>query len=63
MKKTKQDIIATVQKADPLECSTEEIDRTSSDQSKSQKLKSFTNLASEYLKDQRDLILIIIKIR
>jgi hypothetical protein len=63
MKKSKQEIITTIQKADALECYTEEIDRTASDQSKSQKLKSFTNLASEYLKDQRDLILIVIKIR
>jgi hypothetical protein len=63
MKKSKQEIIATIQKADALECSIEEIDRTSSDQSKSQKLKAFTELASQYIKDQRDVILIAIKIR
>ena len=63
MKKIKQEIITAIEKADALECYTEEIDRTSSDQSKSQKLKSFTNPASEYLKDQRDLISIVVKIR
>ena len=63
MKKSKQDIIATIQKADALECFIEEIDRTSSVQIKSQKLKAFTDLASQYIKDQRDVILVAIKIR
>ena len=48
---------------DALECSIEEISRTSSDQTKSQKQKSFTEIASQYVKDQRDVILVAIKIR
>ena len=63
MKKSKQDIIAVIQKADALECSIEEINRTSSDQTKNQKLKAFTEIASQYVKDQRDVILVAIKIR
>ncbi len=63
MKRSKQDIVASIQKADALECSIEEVDRTSSEQTKNQKVKAFAVLISEYLKDQRDLILVAIKIR
>lgn len=62
-KKSKQETITAIQKADALECDVEKIIKNSSDATKKLAFSKFIKKASDYIDDERDVLLIAIKIR
>ena len=60
---SKQELSQLVLRADALEITYETIKRTSSQSSKSAQGSSFNKQVQEFLKEQRDVILIAVKLR
>ena len=62
-KTSKREAINTIDKSDPLEILLERVDRLASEPSKKQRLDRFTSDVQKQIQDQRDVILIAIKVK
>ena len=61
--KTKTQLLATIQKYDPLEIELHEVLKKNSTSSKKKALEQFAKCASEYVSEHRDVVLIAIKLK
>lgn len=60
---SKRDLLKKIENSEPLEILIEEIDRSSSDSKKNSKLSSYIRGVKSQIKDQRDVILVSIKVK
>ena len=61
--KTKRDLVTLLNKVDLLEAITHEIQKTTSSLTKKSELSKFIQLASGYVAEERNVILIAVKLR
>lgn len=62
-KTSKRDAINAIQNSDPLEILLERINRSENESSKKQRLNTFTAAVQKQIQDQRDVILIAVKVK
>lgn len=62
-KKSKQELLQQINKTESLEIIVTEINRAESASSKQSKQNEFANKAKEFVKDERDVLLIAIRVK
>ena len=60
---SKREAINSIEKSDPLEILLERVERSESESSKKQRFNRFCSAVNKQIQDQRDVILIAVKIK